>query len=68
MKDYSNYAVAEAVNNEISKAFIESVKFMDSEIAKRRLSAILGLNSTDADFKSIAAQFILLVGCKTSAD
>ncbi len=68
MKNYSFHNILEAAQEETSINFISAIKCMDTKVAELRLSAILKSNVSDADFLSVAAQFISLINTKTSVD
>lgn len=68
MKDYSNYALYEAVQKELAISFVSSIKNMDTKIAVSRLTSLLNANKIDAEFNVIAYSFIMLLGTKTCAD
>jgi hypothetical protein len=68
MSDYTTYAVFEAAQHQIAIDFINAIKQMDSELAKKRLACLLKSNPLDADFISVASQFTSLIGHNTNVD
>lgn len=68
MKDYSSYAILEAVQIEVAEKFIKSVKNMDAEVAIRRLHYIMNANGGKTSALDIMGQFNSVVGHITSAD
>lgn len=66
--DYTNYAVMEAVSFRISEDFVDAIKRMDRDVAVGRLRALMISYRQELLFTDLAARFISLINCKTSAD
>lgn len=67
-KDYRYRALSEAVDSEMSKAFVEAIKLLDKEVVIKRLTVLMNYNSTEVTFRSIVGQFLSIINCETSAD
>lgn len=68
MSDYRCIAVSEAVSIETSRQFIEALKKMDSDLAARRLHAIIQQFGVDDGFLNTASRFISIKNVTTSVD
>lgn len=68
MSDYRCIAVFEAVSIETTRQFVEALKKMDSDLATRRLHAIIQQFGVDDGFLNTASRFISIKNVTTSVD
>ena len=67
-KNYSMQAMSEAVSEELSFAFVDAIKRMDSRIAAKRLLFIVLSSTSDIGFLDTAGRFLAVENVKTCAD
>jgi hypothetical protein len=68
MTNYQHIAVFEASREEMTKKFIEIVKFMDKNVAIGRILALLSSCRDEKSFIQLIGEFNSLMSHQTSGD